>query len=64
MKNLKHLSAMAILLASLGAVTACSENNAESVGEKIDQAATDAGNAIEDACEDVKEGVDAKDTDC
>lgn len=64
MKNLKHLSAMAILLASLGTVTACSENNAESVGEEIDQVATDAGNAIEDACEDVKEGVDAEDTDC
>jgi len=33
-------------------------------GEKIEQAATDAGNAIEDACESVKEGVDAEDTDC
>jgi hypothetical protein len=27
-------------------------------------AANDVGNAIEDACEEVKEGVDAEDTDC
>jgi len=25
---------------------------------------TDAGNAVEDACEDVKEGVEAEDKDC
>ncbi len=59
---------------SLG-VAACSENDAEEAGEEIDQmvddagdaiddAADDAGNAIEDACENVKEGVDAEDTDC
>ena len=54
---------------------ACSDNDAEEAGEKIDKivedrgntidgAATDAGNAIEDACEEVKEGVNAKDKDC
>lgn len=64
MKNLKNLSVMAILLASLGLMTACSENNAESVGEKVDEVVTDAGNAVEDACEEAKEGVEAKDTDC
>jgi hypothetical protein len=25
---------------------------------------TDAGNAVEDTCEDIKEGANAKDTDC
>jgi hypothetical protein len=32
--------------------------------EKIEQSATDAGNAIEDACEDVKEGMGADNPDC
>jgi len=36
----------------------------DDVGDKIGDVATDAGNAIEDACEDVKEGVNADDTDC
>ncbi len=40
------------------------EGSAEQVGEKMDEAYTDTANAVEDACEDVKEGVDAKDTDC
>jgi len=42
----------------------CADNNAEEAGEEIDEVITDAGNAIEDACEDVKEGVKAEDTDC
>jgi hypothetical protein len=36
----------------------------ERAGEKIDKAATDAGNAVEDACEDAKESMGAEDTDC
>ena len=44
-------------------LAAC-DGEAENAGEKIDEMATDAGNAIEDACEDVKEGVKAEDTDC
>jgi hypothetical protein len=36
----------------------------DDAGDKIGDAATDAGNAIEDVCEDVKEGVNADDTDC
>ncbi len=37
---------------------------AEKAGEKIDQTAEDVGNEIEDACEKVKDTVDAKDKDC
>ena len=33
-------------------------------GEELDEIVTDAGNAVEDAGEDVKEGVDAEDKDC
>ena len=47
------------------------EGPAESAGETLDNAAQkmqekgkDLGNKIEDACEDVKEGVGAADTDC
>lgn len=36
----------------------------DQTGEKIEQAAIDTGNAIEDACENVKESADAADTDC
>ncbi len=36
----------------------------DKTGGKIGQAATNAGNAIEDACEDVKESAGAKDTNC
>jgi hypothetical protein len=36
----------------------------DNAGKEIEQAAADAGNAIEDACENVKKGVGAGDTDC
>ena len=45
-------------------LAACGDDNAEEAGEKIDELVTDTGNAIEDACEEVKEGVKAEDTDC
>lgn len=56
-------SAAFALLLALG-LTACSDNKAEDAGEKIDEVMTDTGNAIEDVCEEVKEGVKAKDTKC
>ncbi|MEG3766893.1 hypothetical protein [Alteromonas sp. 14N.309.X.WAT.G.H12] len=54
------------LLAASFALTlaACSDNTAEEAGENVDDAMTDAGNAIEDTCEDVKEGMNAEDKDC
>tara|TARA_R110000868_G_scaffold4665_1_gene29083 strand:- start:1016 stop:1210 length:195 start_codon:yes stop_codon:yes gene_type:complete len=64
MNKFKNLGLIALVLASLGSVTACSDNDAEDMGEKLDKTVKDAGNAVEDACEDLKEGVDAKDTDC
>ena len=50
----------------LFAINACDSNDGplEKAGESIDKAATDVGNKIEDVCEDVKEGVKAKDTNC
>lgn len=46
-------------------VTACSEQGPmEKTGEKVDEAVTDTQNAIEDSCENIKEDLDAKDTDC
>jgi hypothetical protein len=64
MKNFKYLTILTILLASMTLLTGCGDDDAEDAGKKIDEVVTDAGNAIEDACEDVKEGVEAKDTDC
>jgi hypothetical protein len=55
-----------ILLCSLFvlSLSGCSNMSAENAGEELDELAQDAGNAIEDACENVKEGVDAEDQDC
>jgi predicted small secreted protein len=64
MKNFKYLTILTILLASMTLLTGCGDDKAEEAGEKIDEMVTDAGNAVEDACEDVKEGVKAENTDC
>lgn len=48
---MKYL-AFLLLLGTLS-LTACEKGPAEKMGEEIDNAATDVGNAIEDACEDV-----------
>ncbi len=48
---MKYL-ALITLLTTLG-LTACNEGPAERLGSDIDEAATDIGNAVEDACEDV-----------
>ncbi|ABE56984.1 conserved hypothetical protein [Shewanella denitrificans OS217] len=64
MKLLKLITSASLMLLLTAGLTACSDDKAETAGEKIDEAITDAGNAVEDACEDVKESVDAKDPDC
>jgi hypothetical protein len=47
------------------AVSACDRDGpAEEFGEKIDDTVDDIGDELEDACEIVKEGVNAEDTDC
>jgi hypothetical protein len=64
MKNFKYFTILSILLASMTLLSGCGDDKAEEAGKKIDEVVTDAGNAIEDACEEVKEGVKAEDTDC
>ena len=56
----------AFIATLLFSLSACDSNDGplESAGQKIDKAATDMGNAIEDTCEEAKEGMGAKDTDC
>jgi hypothetical protein len=61
LKKLTTILLSAMFVFTLGA---CSEGPAEDAGEKVDEVITDAGNAIEDACEDVKENANAKDKDC
>lgn len=63
MKNLTKLSSLLLALTTVFALSAC-DGEAEEAGEKVDKVVKDAGNALEDACEEVKEGVKAKDTDC
>ncbi|QHJ12654.1 hypothetical protein FX988_02912 [Paraglaciecola mesophila] len=64
MNLLKKFTLLAMVFSSLTLVTACNDNNAEEAGEKVDEMVTDTGNAIEDACEDVKDGAGAEDKDC
>jgi predicted small secreted protein len=64
MKNFKYLAILSLLLTSMTFLSGCGDDTAEDAGKKVDEVVTDAGNAIEDACEDVKEGVKAEDTDC
>lgn len=65
MKNLKTIIFTPMLAALLVMpLTGCDDNTAENAGEKIDNAVRDTGNRVEDACEDIKESVNAKDTDC
>ncbi|QTH64560.1 hypothetical protein J1N51_03565 [Psychrosphaera ytuae] len=64
MKTFKLLLMTLPLVFSASFLTACGDGEAEEAGEKVDEVLTDAGNAVEDACEEVKEKADAKDTDC
>ncbi|GAB2878380.1 hypothetical protein ACCI51_08900 [Microbulbifer echini] len=54
------------IMLSVFALAACdiNEGPAEELGESVDQTADKIGNSVEDACEEVKEGVQAKDTNC
>lgn len=63
MSVLKKSGTLLIALVSIIGLTAC-EDDAEDAGEEIDELITDAGNAVEDACENAKEGVGTKDEDC
>lgn len=63
MKFFKLLIVLPLVVSAMF-LTACGDGEAEEAGEKVDEVVTDAGNAIEDACEDVKEEADAEDTDC
>jgi outer membrane lipoprotein-sorting protein len=45
-------------------VSACSDGPAEDAGEELDRIVKDAENAVENACEEVKEDVEAEDEDC
>lgn len=63
---MKNLLLLSTLLFSCLTLTACDidEGGTEEIGENIDNAATDLGNSIEDACEDAKQGMNADDADC
>lgn len=60
----KMLIAAFAAIFSLGIAACDDRTDAEEVGEKIDEQLNDAGNAVEDACEEVKEKAGAEDEDC
>lgn len=61
------LSAMfAIVMMALVPLSGCDrdEGGMEEAAESVDQSMNDFGNAVEDKCEEAKEGAGASDTDC
>ncbi|MGH8168784.1 MAG: hypothetical protein ACREQ1_16210 [Woeseiaceae bacterium] len=62
--KMHHLLLVAIV-AAFG-LAGCDTNDGpvEEMGEAVDETGEDAQDAVKDTCEDVKEGVDAEDTDC
>lgn len=53
-----------LLFAFVISLTACEKGGAERLGEGIDDAARDAGNAVEDLCEDILDAVAAANRNC
>jgi hypothetical protein len=60
----KTTYALLLAIFTFGVVGCEQQGPAEKAGEKLDDAITDTGNAIEDACEDVKDEMGAEDKDC
>ncbi len=59
------LKALPVIILTLFMISACQEKGPmEKAGESMDEAVKDAGNAVEDACEDAKKNMGAADTDC
>lgn len=54
----------ALLLTALFAVGCDNDGPMEEAGEAIDNSVEDVANAAEDACEELKDGVDANDPNC
>lgn len=62
---MKTTYTLAALFLSAFLAMGCEDDGAmEEAGESVDEAASDFGNAVEDACEDIKDGADAEDQDC
>lgn len=62
--SIKKLTTLVMSAMLVFTLSACSDGPAEDAGEEFDKTVKDLGNAVEDACEEVKEGVEAKDEDC
>lgn len=58
------LQLMLAAIFSILMLTACDDGSAERMGENIDEAVNDAGNAVEDVCEDVRDAVNADNPNC
>ncbi len=63
-KILKKITAITLSTLFVLSIAACSDGPAEDAGEEFDKVVTDAGNAVEDACEDVKDAANADNKDC
>ncbi len=63
---LRRTTQLLAVVCVCGWLAACDSNDGpvERAGERVDETATDVGNAIEDKCEEAKEQAGAEDTDC
>ena len=62
--NINKLKILLISIIAVLTLSACNEGPVEESAEKVDEAISDTNNALEDACEDAKSGMDLKDQDC
>ncbi|MFW0778369.1 MAG: hypothetical protein ACN2B6_11710 [Rickettsiales bacterium] len=64
MKQLKPITLIIMFISTLFLAACEKEGTFEKAGDKMDEAVNDTRNAVEDVCEDVKQGVGAADSDC
>ncbi|WP_426359307.1 hypothetical protein ACPUVO_03425 [Pseudocolwellia sp. HL-MZ19] len=60
----KNRPLLVLTLVATSGLTACAYDGADNTGEQIDKVISDAANALEDACENAKEDMSAKNEDC
>lgn len=64
----RHLIAIAATVALTFGLVGCEDDSiadsADKAADKIEDTTTNLGNRVEDACEEIKEGMNAKDDDC
>lgn len=60
----RYMSFIVVLFALVFVGCDANDGAMEKAGEKVDETTTDIGNAVEDLCEDAKDKLNSKNSDC